>query len=202
MTFVLNAVRGVSKYVVPKVQSLTKVAFSRYLLCTNVVISATLSGLGDITEQHYEIFTEELDGWDAWRTRKMTMSGVTVGVVCHFWYGFLDKHIVGQTLGIVIRKIIIDQVIGSPLSLAAFFMTLSLMEGKPLTDFGSFKEKAVKLYIAEWVIWPPAQFINFYFLPTKFRVLYDNTVSFGYDIYTSYVTHLKEVAINGNNKHL
>lgn len=199
MTFVLSAVRGVSKYVLPKVQLLTRVAFSKYLLCTNVVISATLSGLGDITEQHYEIFTEELETWDLWRTRKMAMTGVTVGVVCHFWYGFLDRRVVGHTLGAVARKIVIDQIIGSPLSLAAFFMTLSLLEGKSMMrDFGDIKEKAVKLYIAEWVIWPPAQFINFYFLPTRFRVLYDNTISFGYDIYSSYVTHLKEVSAKHN----
>lgn len=198
MTFVFSAVRGVRKYILPKVQSLTKIAFSKYLLCTNVAISATLSGLGDITEQHYEIFSEELETWDPWRTRKMAMSGVTVGVVCHFWYGFLDRLIVGHTLSTVAQKIVIDQVIGSPLSLAAFFATVALLEGKSLRDFNSMKDKAVKLYVAEWLIWPPAQFINFYFLPTKFRVLYDNTVSFGYDIYSSYVTHLQEVSDKDN----
>ena len=24
-----------------------------------------------------------------------------------------------------------------------------------------------RLYLAEWIIWPPAQFFNFYFLPTR-----------------------------------
>lgn len=201
MTFVLHVVRGVSKYLVPKVQLVTRAAFSRYLLCTNVIISGTLSGLGDITEQYYEMFTEDLNAWDPWRTRKMTMSGVSVGLVCHFWYGFLDKQIMGNTIRAVAQKIIIDQIIGSPLSLTAFFITLTLLEGKSLHNFRDIKEKAMKLYIAEWVVWPPAQFINFYFLPTKFRVLYDNTISFGYDIYTSYVTHLQEITINGR-KHL
>jgi protein Mpv17 len=51
------------------------------------------------------------------------------------------------------------------------------------------KQKGWRLYVAEWVVWPPAQVINFYLLPTRFRVLYDNTVSLGYDIYTSYVAH-------------
>lgn len=195
MTYVLNAVRDVKKYVIPKIQTFTKVAFSKYLLCTNVVISATLSGLGDITEQKYEMLTEELDGWDSRRTKKMAISGVAVGVVCHFWYGFLDRKIVGHTLGVVAKKILIDQVIGSPLSLLTFFATLSFFEGRPLQELDSIKEKAIKLYVAEWVVWPPAQFINFYFLPTKFRVLYDNTISFGYDIYTSHVTHLREISV-------
>ncbi len=45
------------------------------------------------------------------------------------------------------------------------------------------------MYLAEWVIWPPAQFVNFWLLPTRFRVLFDNAVSLGYDVYTSHVKH-------------
>jgi hypothetical protein len=26
-----------------------------------------------------------------------------------------------------------------------------------------------RLYLAEWIIWPPAQFFNFYFLPTRLK---------------------------------
>ena len=48
-----------------------------------------------------------------------------------------------------------------------------------------------QLYLAEWFIWPPAQFVNFYFLPTRFRVVYDNVISLGYDMYTSNVKNSK-----------
>lgn len=36
-------------------------------------------------------------------------------------------------------------------------------------------------------VWPVAQFVQFQFLPHRYRVLYDNTISLGYDVYTSYV---------------
>lgn len=49
------------------------------------------------------------------------------------------------------------------------------------------KHKFVKLYKAEWIVWPTAQMINFWILPNRYRVLYDNTISLGYDVYTSYV---------------
>ena len=45
------------------------------------------------------------------------------------------------------------------------------------------------MYMVEWVVWPPAQFFNFYILPTRFRVLYDNVISLGYDMYTSHVKY-------------
>ena len=46
-----------------------------------------------------------------------------------------------------------------------------------------------RLYLAEWIIWPPAQFLNFAFLPTRFWVLYDNVISLIYDTYTSHMKH-------------
>ena len=51
------------------------------------------------------------------------------------------------------------------------------------------KELGTQLWISEWFIWPPAQFVNFYFLPTKYRVVYDNLVSLFYDWYTSHLKH-------------
>ena len=33
------------------------------------------------------------------------------------------------------------------------------------------------------------QFANFYFLPTRYRVAFDNVVSLGFDTYTSHVKH-------------
>lgn len=69
-------------------------------------------------------------------------------------------------------------------------MTLAVVERSSADEFlDELKSKSWRLYLAEWVIWPPAQMINFFFLPLRYRVLYDNTVSLGYDVYTSYVKH-------------
>ena len=51
------------------------------------------------------------------------------------------------------------------------------------------RELGTQLWLSEWFIWPPAQFVNFYFLPTKYRVVYDNLVSLFYDWYTSHLKH-------------
>ena len=59
------------------------------------------------------------------------------------------------------------------------------MNGKQILQ--DMKEKGLTLLKAEWIIWPPTQMINFFFLPTRFRVLYVNTVSLGLDVYYSYV---------------
>lgn len=45
------------------------------------------------------------------------------------------------------------------------------------------------IYIAEWLIWPPAQVINFALVPLRYRILFDNIISLGFDIYSPYVKY-------------
>lgn len=176
----------------PLLTKMTNTMFDdKYLLYTNVGISLCLSGLGDVIEQNYEIMQEEIPAWDRRRTRDMALTGTTVGVVSHYWYKILDRAIPGYTVRIVFRKILVDQLIGSPLCISTFFATIAILEQSNFEEFiKEVKNKAWKLYVAEWMIWPPVQFVNFYLLSTKYRVLFDNCVSLGYDVYTSRVKHI------------
>ncbi|GLV44777.1 uncharacterized protein CBL_14652 [Carabus blaptoides fortunei] len=120
----------------------------------------------------------------------MAISGCTVGVLCHYWYHALDRKFPGRSLKTVAKKVMLDQFLCSPITISVFFLTLALLERTSVEEFvEEVKKKAWRLYVAEWIIWPPAQVINFYILPTRYRVLYDNTISLGYDVYTSYVKH-------------
>lgn len=177
--------------VVHRIRAIKEQLFSpKYLLYTNVSISVSLSAMGDILEQHYEILKGEWDKWSLNRTRNMAASGMAVGIVCHYWYKFLDARLPGRTVNVVLKKVVIDQLVCSPLCITMFFLSLAILERSSWSEFkNEVIAKAHRLYIAEWVVWPPAQIFNFYFLPNKYRVLYDNTISLGYDVYTSQVKH-------------
>lgn len=182
----MNIVRGI-ELVFGRINHLKERLFSpKNLLYTNVGISISLSGTGDVLEQHYEILKDDWDKWSFIRTRNMAISGMSIGIVCHYWYNFLDARMARRTIGTVLKKVLVDQVICSPLCIGIFFLTLAVLENSSLAEFkDEIQKKAHRLYIAEWVIWPPAQVINFYFLPTRYRVLYDNMISLGYDVYTN-----------------
>ncbi|XP_056644373.1 mpv17-like protein 2 [Diorhabda sublineata] len=170
---------------------LSKAFSSKYLLMTNISLSISLSAVGDLLEQKYEILTEDLDELNLRRTKNLAITGLPIGLVCHFWYKYLDKFLPGYTLRVVTKKVIADQCIASPLCIATFFLSMQYLEGKSKSEFiEEAKEKSVKLYAADWMIWPPAQFINFYLLPYQYRILFDNMVSLGFDVYTSRVKHL------------
>lgn len=166
-------------------------AFSnKFLLITNVGISLTLSSVGDILEQQLELYNGEIEEYSSIRTSHMATSGVTVGIICHYWYLLLDKHLPGRSMRVVAKKIVLDQIICSPVYISAFFITLGILEEKDAQEvWEEIKEKAWKLYAAEWTVWPVAQFINFYWVPTHYRIFYDNVISLGYDVFTSKVKH-------------
>lgn len=105
-TFFCNLRNYLNKSVlVQRARKYNRIAFSpKYLLYTNVGISVSLSSVGDTMEQQYEIFMDDLDKFSGKRTTHMALSGATVGVVCHFWYKFLDKRLPGRNLSIVLKK--------------------------------------------------------------------------------------------------
>lgn len=173
-----------------KIKHVKNVLFNKYLFFTNLGISTVLSGAGDMLQQHYMILQGEKEVWDKRRTSQMSITGSTVGIVCHHWFIYLDKKLPGRTLKVVLKKVLIDQLFFSPVYISVFFVTAGLLENSSFAEISKeIIQKGKLLYLAEWVVWPPAQLINFYFLPTKYRVLYDSTISLGYDIYTSYVKH-------------
>ena len=45
--------------------------------------------------------------------------GLTSGFLCHFWYNFLDRVYPGKGLKVVFKKIVIDQVVFSPICIVS-----------------------------------------------------------------------------------
>ena len=147
------------------------------------------TGFGDYLQQKYE-----RRKWNPWRSFHMSSTyGLTSGFLCHFWYNALDKVVPGVGLKVVLRKIALDQILFSPICIVACVLAAQSFNNQHIfqsfTKDALIMDKSVDLYVADWLLWPPAQFINFHFLPTKYRVLFDNLVSLVFDCYSSKVQH-------------
>lgn len=176
--------------------------FGKNLLVTNCIISAGMGSLGDAIQQHYDIVTESIKKaqepakFNFKRNFHMTLAGLTTGLVSHHWYILLDNYLGSKRcLKLVTAKVLLDQILFSPVNLLVYFSTLGICERSSVSRVkDELVEKGLEnIYIAEWVIWPPAQYINFYILPLKYRILFDNIVSLGFDIYSPYVKYNKEL---------
>jgi len=200
-----NDIIKVTKFIKTKKDSfMNSPLFHKHLFWTNIGISVVLSGAGDFFIQRHETgHKNKVDNhkstasqlsssgvrWNPKRSCHMAVSfGLTSGFLCHFWYKFLDDKIQGNTIRLVTKKIILDQILFSPVLIAACLIVSGMIDKSSIADIKKeMINKGTQLYLAEWCVWPPAQFVNFYFLPTRLRVIYDNTISLGYDMYTSHV---------------
>lgn len=163
--------------------------FKRHLLLTNATFSTAMGIAGDLVQQHYEILINEEDKWHKVRTAHMAAAGLTTGVLSHYWYILVDIFIPGSSVKCVIKKVLYDQILFSPVNLTVYFGTVAVLEGSLKLLKEELLEKGSKIYTAEWIVWPPAQFINFYLLPLRYRVFFDNFISFGFDVYSPYVKY-------------
>lgn len=58
-----------------------------------------------------------------------TSFGLTAGVLCHYWYNFLDRLLPGRAVRTVAKKVIFDQVIFSPICISICLVIAGLLEG-------------------------------------------------------------------------
>lgn len=159
------------------------------LLYTNTAITVAMSISGDLMQQHYQAIKKpKAPDWDKRRTTHMALAGFVIGPFAHYWYVFLDRLLPGRTARTMVKKVLLDQLVCSPAYLMLLMVSLGVLEGQTLSQLKTeIKNKGAVLYLGEWVVWPPAQVVNFYFLPLKYRVVYDNSICLLYDIFWSYV---------------
>lgn len=174
------------------IRNLNQMLFKKYLLTTNTVSSGILMSMGDALSQYVERKhkKESHQQFDWSRSAKMFVVGAIQGPMHHYFYGWLDTKYAGATLRTTSIKILYDQMVMSPLCIVQFFYSAGWMYNQSNTAcWQELKDKFLIVYVTDWMVWPLAQFINFYYLHPKYRVIYVNLVTMLYNVFLSYVKH-------------
>ena len=94
------------------------------------------------------------------------------------WYKLLERYVVLKNRNSqMLARVALDQLGFAPVSIAAFFSAMSVMEGgSPSQKLGESWWTALR---ANWNVWPAAQLVNFRFVPLDLRIVFVNVVSLG-----------------------
>jgi peroxisomal membrane protein 2 len=127
--------------------------------------------------------------WD--RTARFVFMNVfMVGPTLHYWYRWLGIRFPGTGMGSVAKRVFVDEFIFTPLYYPVFLTLLWKLEhGEKLsfTKIGSMLwAEMPTLILAEWIIYVPAQSLNFRYVPGKFQVLFSNVVGIVWNGYLSW----------------
>lgn len=143
--------------------------------------------LGDLIAQKF--LGEKGTPLDRARLARMASFGFLIhGPTGHYFYGALDRLIVGASPIKVASKVVIDQVFWAPIFTALFFGYLGLAERKSKDDIVSkIKNDTWTGVTASWKFWPFAHCINFALIPTSQRLLYINSLQVGYNVFLSFL---------------
>lgn len=181
-----------------------KLLFGRYLLVTNTVSSGVLMFVGDVAAQEIESrieYKNESSGRDLQRMCNMTLVGLSQGPLHHYLYKWMDALFPGASVRTVFKKIAIDQFAISPIFIITYLYSAGLLEGASVTDCtAELQHKYWTIYTADWLVWPPTQFINFYLLSPKYRVLYINAITMLYNVFLCYIKHNDDLVLQLSGK--
>lgn len=131
----------------------------------------------------------QLESLDLERSRAMLVGGTVVGSLGHAWYTFLDKKFPGRSRSMIVKKLACEVAAGPPFGVI-IFTTVGVVEGKSIKEcLEGFKNNIFLFCLADWGFYVPLQFLNFYFLPPKYRFLFVSGISLIYDIFLSFILH-------------
>ncbi|CAH8864435.1 unnamed protein product [Trichobilharzia szidati] len=107
------------------------------------------------------------------------------GLYQYIYYSWLDKVLVGASLSVVVKKVLLDELFLGPISLVIFFTYNGFCD--TFTVAGAMDRcyhSFIPGYLSDLAFWPLLQSINFAFVPTAYRVLY---VAFFTSIWNTYL---------------
>ena len=163
-------------------------------LVTKAVTAGVIIGAGDCTAQLLEG-----NAFDVARALRWAVFGLVLqGPWNHFFYLLLDGAIPPTPDPFTVttlEKVGIDQFIQAPIFTMIILIFFAVVEGKGLT----FAKEQIKndlggILIKNWSVFLPATVINIGYCPPELRVLFLNTVFFGWVCYLSLFLNEEEAA--------
>lgn len=156
-------------------------------LLTKGITAALLNVLSDVfcqlvVEKSSTIDLKRIFGFAA-------IGGLLVGPALHIWYGILGRVVTVDGSPGVLLRLVLDQFVFSPVSIATFLGLVLLLEGNASKIEAKLKKDLWTTVSTMWKVWIPFQFLNFAIVPPQLQVGAANLVGLFWTVYMSFAAH-------------
>jgi len=111
------------------------------------------------------------------------------------WYQFLNRIKFPSPMKAVMYRVWLDQAVLTPVAVGFFFGSMTLLEGKSVSEAGHrIRSAYVPTLLRNWGVFIPTQIINFAFIPHHLRFVTVSIVSLFWNTYLS--------AVNANEQRM
>ena len=163
----------------------------KYPLATNMVTGGLLAGAGDIICQ--TMFENHAQGLNLARTARMAGLSFLFTPPTKVWYNFVpklaEKFVSREFLRPFAISIFNQVFYAPPLVISWFFLAKYLETGDVRESLDSMKGRWTQALKVGWAVWPFATLVAFSVVPEVHRLLFMSFVSFGWNIYRSWLQH-------------
>jgi len=152
-----------------------------------MITSFITFGSGDLICQQIEKAKNKDKKYDIMRTIMQGSFGSIVTPYLHLQFCIIMPWLFrGKGTLNAVKSVAYDQLIGAPIFTSLFFIYLDMSQGKTFNkSVKELEKKLMPTLYMNWKIWPTLMFINFYFVPVAYRVLYSNIAGMFWSAYLS-----------------
>lgn len=153
---------------------------------TQLITTATVMLSGDLIAQKV---LERRTSIDVPRAARFFIMGIGfVGPVLRVWYLTLERVVgVGSGRAVVIKKVLLDQGVFTPVFIPSFLVTLGALQRRSWEDIKrTVRTDYLPILKANYMLWPAAQLINFRFVPLSYRVPFASCVALVWNTYLAW----------------
>lgn len=158
-------------------------------LLTKAGVGAVLAMVGDGIVQGVEVAgrrkrdqedssdsNETPGGLDVGRTARMVCWRSIVNTpIIHYWFNILERTLPGAAPGVVAKKVLLDQLVASPLLHLVFLPYMVLAEGGSSSEaLARTSRKFSTVMQLSWCFWPFVHCLTFSVIPLRHRVAWVN----------------------------
>ncbi|KDR73317.1 hypothetical protein GALMADRAFT_251935 [Galerina marginata CBS 339.88] len=159
-------------------------ALLRRPMFTQCITAAVLFGAGDVVAQQGVEGKGKDHDWA--RTARLTFyGGALFGPAMTKWYQLLNRIKFPSPTKALVYRVWLDQALLTPVAVAFFYSSMSVLEGKPQDAIHRVKAAYVPTLIRNWGVYIPTQIINFSLVPPHLRFVVVSVVSLFWNTYLS-----------------